>query len=66
MRGRSPPPIVPEMSSTDEPTVEPGIASDGNEPTDATGTQSEPRLDGGERRSLPERTFGAPLVPDCS
>jgi hypothetical protein len=31
-----------------------------------TETPDEPRptADGGERRSLPERTFGAPLVPD--
>lgn len=49
MRGTAPPPIVPEMSSSDEPPVEPEITSDGGEP-----------------RSLPERTFGAPLVPDCS
>jgi hypothetical protein len=49
MRGRNPPPIVPEMSTTDDPAAEPEISSDG-----------------GERRSLPERTFGAPLVPDCS
>lgn len=22
--------------------------------------------DGGERRALPERTYGVPIVPDCS
>jgi hypothetical protein len=48
MRGTSPPPIVPEISTTEERTTEPGTTSDGGD------------------RSLSERTFGAPLVPDCS
>lgn len=36
-------------------------------PTD-TGSTSEPEIesDGGEPRTLPQRTFGAPLVPDYS
>jgi len=54
------------MSSTDEPTAEPEITSDGGDPNDARRASSEPRVDGGEPRSLPGRTFGAPLVPDCS
>ena len=66
MRGTSPPPIVPEMSTTDEPTASPGTGSDGGEPSEARRTSSEFRSDGGEHRSLSERTFGAPLVPDCS
>ncbi|WP_276259127.1 hypothetical protein [Haloglomus litoreum] len=32
-------------------------------PTEAP-DEPRPTADGGERRSLPERTFGAPLVPD--
>ena len=49
MRGRNPPPIVPEMTTAEGRTPEPETTSDG-----------------GERRSLPGQTFGAPLVPDCS
>ncbi|WP_185977315.1 hypothetical protein [Haloglomus irregulare] len=34
-------------------------------PTSTTETEeTRPTADGGERRALPERTFGAPLVPD--
>lgn len=33
---------------------------------DETETETEITADGGQRRDLPERTFGAPLVPDCS
>jgi hypothetical protein len=54
------------MSTTDEPTASPGTGSDGGEPSEARRTSSEFRSDGGEHRSLSERTFGAPLVPDCS
>jgi hypothetical protein len=36
-------------------------------PTESTETSDrEVEADGGEERALPERTFGAPLVPDCS
>jgi hypothetical protein len=31
-----------------------------------TDTETHVASDGGARRQLPERTFGAPLVPDCS
>ena len=31
-----------------------------------TDTETHIASDGGERRELPERTFGAPRVPDCS
>jgi hypothetical protein len=66
MRGTSPPPIVPEMPTTDEPTASPEVSSDGGEASEARRTSSEFRSDGGEHRSLPERSFGAPLVPDWS
>lgn len=49
MRGTSPPPLVPEMTTESETTTEPELSSDG-----------------GERRALPERTYGVPIVPDCS
>jgi hypothetical protein len=52
MQRTSPPPLVPEMATETEPTTE----------TAATAATA----DGGERRTLPERTFGAPLVPNCS
>jgi hypothetical protein len=58
MRGRSPPPIVPEM-----PTVESEPVAEGD---GTRRTSSGVRSDGGAHRSLPERAFGAPLVPDCS
>lgn len=48
MREMTPAPLVPEM-----PT-----------PTTESTTDPKPTADGGERRTLPERTFGAPLVPD--
>jgi hypothetical protein len=44
----APAPLVPEMPA----------------PTTDDTEESGPRADGGERRTLPERTFGAPLVPD--
>lgn len=31
-----------------------------------TETETELASDGGARRELPDRTVGAPLVPDCS
>jgi hypothetical protein len=31
-----------------------------------TETETHVAADGGQSRDLPERTFGAPLVPDCS
>jgi hypothetical protein len=34
--------------------------------TDDTDTETHVASDGGARRELPERTFGAPLVPDYS
>jgi hypothetical protein len=47
-REMAPAPLVPEMPA----------------PTTDDTEESGPRADGGERRTLPERTFGAPLVPD--
>jgi hypothetical protein len=51
MREMTPAPLVPEMPT---PTTD-----------DAEETTTRPTADGGERRTLPGRTFGAPLVPDC-
>ena len=51
MRGTTPAPMVPEMPTSRDTDTE---------------TETHIASDGGERRELPERTFGAPLVPDCS
>jgi hypothetical protein len=55
MRQRSNAPLVPEMPTPT--TTEPELTTD---------TATAPVADGGERRRLPERTVGVPLVPDCS
>lgn len=54
MRPNSDAPLVPET-----PTETTG-------PELADATEPAPVADGGERRRLPERTVGVPLVPDCS
>jgi len=58
MRGTSPPPIVPEMSTTDEPTASPGTGSDGDEPSEARRTSSEFRSDGGLASGASETSSG--------
>lgn len=49
------------MRGTTPAPIVPEMATD-------TDSSSEPNLegDGGEPRTLPQRTYGAPLVPDCS
>lgn len=64
MRQQSPAPLVPEMPTPTEPPDEPRPAADGGEELHSEPRRGAKRADGGERRSLPERTFGAPLVPD--
>ncbi|MEF8790911.1 MAG: hypothetical protein V5A61_12360, partial [Haloarculaceae archaeon] len=65
MRGTAPPPIVPEMSTTGQPSdarrASSGARSDGGLASGASETSSGQGSDGGEYRSLSERTFGAPL-----
>ena len=52
------------MTTESETPAQPELSSDGGE---AAGRfSSDLRSDGGERRALPERTYGVPIVPDCS
>jgi hypothetical protein len=52
------------MPNAGESTWDRGTAPDGDD--SGRGDSSDLTSDGGESRSLPERAFGAPLVPDCS
>jgi hypothetical protein len=59
----TPAPLVPEMPT---PTTEaPQQTADSGAERRAEPRRRTTRADGGERRTLPERTVGAPLVPDC-
>ena len=49
------------MRGTAPPPLVPEMVTETEPPA---GTAATP--DGGERRTLPDRTFGAPLVPDVS
>ena len=63
MREMTPAPLVPEMPTPTE-TEETRRTADGGEERRSESRRGAKRADGGERRALPERTFGAPLVPD--
>ena len=61
MRQMTPAPLVPEMPT---PTTETEETRPPGEERRSGSRRGAKRADGGERRALPERTFGAPLVPD--